>query len=327
MIIKNFELDKINFKHNKNYLFYGDNLGFINEILEKKFKSNFKNNIYNYEESEILKNERDFFDKILTHSFFENEKLVIISRSTDKIYKIAEEIINKTISDLTIIFLSSSLETKSKLRKLFEKNAKSICVAFYPDNTKTLSIIVNNFFRKIKVSVSQEIINTIVEKSNGNRQQINNELSKIENLVINKKKIELNDIIKLINVSGNDNITELVDFCLAKNRRKTLRIINESNFSKEETILILRTFINKTKRLLKIRTQIKSDENLDNAISNFKPPIFWKDKEIVKQQLKNWTKNNIEKLLDMINKNELLVKKNFDNSQKILLDFIFSTVK
>ena len=327
MIIKSFELDKIDFKQNKNYLFYGDNLGFIYEILEKKIKINFKENIYSYEENEILKNERDFFDKVLTHSFFENEKLVIISRSTDKIFKIAEELIDKSLNDVTIIFISNKLETKSKLRKLFEKDSQSICVAFYPDNSKTLSIIVNNFFRKIKISVSQEIINIIVEKSNGNRQLINNELSKIESFLINKKKIEINDITKLINAPGNDNINELVDFCLAKNKNKTLRIINESNFSNEETILILRTFLNKTKRLTKLKALIQDNRNLDNVISNFKPPIFWKEKEIIKQQLKNWTKNNMEDFLDVINKNELLIKRNLENSDKILLNFIFSVVR
>ena len=327
MIIKSFELDKINFKKNNYYLFYGENQGIINETLEKRFKINFQENIFNYEENEILKNERDFFDKVLTHSFFEKEKLVIVSRSTDKIYKIAEELIDKSINDVTIIFISNRLEAKSKLRKLFEKNSKSVCIAFYPDNNKTLSIIVNNFFKKIKISVSQEIINTIIEKSNGNRQQINNELSKVENFLINKKKIELNDIEKLINASINDNVNDLVDFCLAKNKNKKIRMINESNFSKEDTILILRTFLNKTKRLMKLKISIQNDKNLDNAISNYKPPIFWKEKDIVKQQLKSWTNKNIEGLFYMINKNELLIKKNFENSQKILLDFIFSVVR
>ena len=323
MIIKSFELDKINFKKNNYYLFYGENQGIINETLEKRFKINFQENIYNYEENEILKNERDFFDKVLTHSFFEKEKLVIISRSTDKIYKIVEELIDKSINDVTIIFISNRLEAKSKLRKLFEKNSKSVCIAFYPDNNKTLSIIVNNFFKKIKISLFKEIINTIIEKSNGNRQQINNELSKVENFLINKKKIELNDIKKLINASINDNVNDLVDFCLAKNKNKTIRMINESNFSKEDTVLILRTFLNKTKRLMKLKISIQNDKNLDNAISNYKPPIFWKEKDIVKEQLKNWTNKNIEGLFYMINKNELLIKKNYENSQKILLDFIF----
>ena len=215
MIIKSFELNKIDHKKNKNYLFYGENNGLISEILEKKFKSKFKNKIYDYEESEILKNEKDFFDKILTSSFFDNEKLLIVSRSTDKVFKIAEEIITRNIDDLSIIFLSGNLEKKSKLRKLFEKDKNSVCIAFYPDNQKTLNILVNNFFNKIKISVSQEIINTIVEKSDGNRQVLNNELLKVENFVKNKKKIKLEEILKLTNSSANKNISELVDFCLA----------------------------------------------------------------------------------------------------------------
>tara|TARA_B100001057_G_C22789046_1_gene926824 strand:+ start:672 stop:1661 length:990 start_codon:yes stop_codon:yes gene_type:complete len=327
MIIKSFEINKIDHKKNKNYLFYGENYGLITEILEKKFKSEFKNKIYNYEESEILKNEKDFFDKILTHSFFDNEKLLIISRSTDKIFKIAEEIITKNIDDLSIIFLAGNLDKKSKLRKLFEKDKKSVCIAFYPDSQKTLSQLVNNFFKNIKVPVSQEIINTIVEKSDGDRQELNNELVKIENFVKNKKSIRLEEILKLTNSSTNNRISELVDFCLAKNERKIVKILNENNFSKEDTILIIKIFMNKVKRLIKLKNQIQENKNIDNVISNFKPVIFWKDKDLVKQQLINWSNKDIGDLLNSTNENELLIKKNYENSLKILFNFIFSTVK
>ena len=327
MIIKSFELDKIDHKKNKNYLFYGENNGLISEILEKKFKSKFKNKIYDYEESEILKNEKDFFDKILTNSFFDNEKLLIISRSTDKVFKIAEEIIARNIDDLSIIFLSGNLEKKSKLRKLFEKDKNSVCIAFYPDNQKTLTVLVNNFFNKIKMPVSQEIINTIVEKNDGNRQELNNELIKIENFVKNKKNIKLEEILKLTNSSANNNISELVDFCLAKNEKKIIKILNENNFSNEDTVLIIRIFINKIKRLIKIKAQNQENKNIDNVISNFKPPIFWKDKDLVKQQLINWSDKEIGDLLNSTNENELLIKKNYANSLKILFNFIFSTAK
>ena len=327
MILKSFEIEKINNEKNKNYLFYGENNALINELVTNNFKTKFKDKIYNYEENEITKNEKNFFDNILTSSFFENEKLIIVSRCTDKILKIAEEIVDKEIQDLKIIFLADNLEKKSKLRNFFEKNDKTVCVAFYPDNQKTLSILVNNFFRKINYSVSQEIINIIVEKSNGDRQSLKNELSKIENLTKSKKKIELSKILKLINVSEKNNISELVDVCLAKKQQKVVRIMNENNFSNEEAILIIRIFLNKTKRLIKLKTIMKENQNIDNVLSGFKPPIFWKDKELVKDQLKKWSDKNIETLFKSINETELSIKKNFENSIKILFNFIFTTSK
>jgi DNA polymerase III subunit delta len=327
MIIKSFEFHKVINQNKKNYLFYGENAGLKNEIIRENFKSKFENKTFNYDENEILKNKDKFFEEILSSSFFENEKLIIVSRSTDKIIDIAEEIIERNLDNLIIIFVSEKLEKKSKIRNLFEKNKDSICVPFYQDNYQSLALLTKKFFNRIKMPISQEILNTIVEKSNGNRESLYNELEKIENYSKNKQKLNLNDIIKLINLSENNSISELVDFCLAKNERKILSILNDNNFSNEDAIIIIRTFLNKTKRLIKLQNEIKNNKNADVVISTFKPPIFWKDKELVKDQLKNWSEKNIKNLLYSINEIELLIKKNYQHSIKMILNFIFSTSK
>ena len=327
MIIKSYELKKFDYKKIKNFLFYGNNLAQINQIIDEKIKPYYLNKVFNYEESEILKNEKDFFDRILSHSFFDNEKLLIIYRTTDKLYDTAKEILKREIKDLTIVFVSENLEKKSKIRNLFEKNKKTVCVAFYPDDQRTLTFFINEFFKKFKISISQEIINKIIERSNGDRYNIQKELSKIENLAISRNKINPDDILKLVNTYEKNNISELVDFCLAKKENKINLILNENNFTNEDTILIIRTFLNKVKRLIKIRDHVKNSKNIDFAISTFKPTIFWKDKEIIKEQISRWPDKKIETLLEIINDNELLIKKNFENSIKILTNFIFYTVK
>ncbi len=327
MIIKSYELKKFDYKKIKNFLFYGNNLAQINQIIDEKIKPYYLNKVFNYEESEILKNEKDFFDRILSHSFFDNEKLLIIYRTTDKLYDTAKEILKREIKDLTIVFVSENLEKKSKIRNLFEKNKKTVCAAFYPDDQKTLTFFINDFFKKYKISVSQEIVNTIIQRGNGDRYNIKKELSKIENLTVSRDKINSDDILKLINTYEKNNISELVDFCLAKKENKINLILNENNFTNEDTILIIRTFLNKVKRLIKIKDHIKNNKNIDVAISTFKPTIFWKDKEIIKEQISRWPDKKIETLLEIINDNELLIKKNFENSIKILTNFIFYTVK
>ncbi len=327
MIIKSYDLSKFDYKKSQHYLFYGNNLDQINQIIDEKIKRNYLNKVFNYEEDEILKNEKNFFDEILSQSFFDNEKLLIVSRTTDKLHNIAKEIIEREIKDLIIVFVSENLEKKSKIRSLFEKNNKTVCVAFYPDDQRTLSLFINDFFKKFKISVSQEIINKIIERGNGDRYNIKKELSKIENLTISRNKINSDDILKLINTYEKNNISELVDFCLAKKENKINLILNENNFTNEDTILIIRTFLNKVKRLIKIRDHIKNNKNIDIAISTFKPTIFWKDKAIIKEQISRWPDKKIETLLEIINNNELLIKKNYENSMKILTNFIFYTVK
>jgi len=322
MIVKSFELSKINLQENQFFLLYGTNEGHKKEVIDEKFKKFYTDNVYIYDESEILKDENIFFTSILSKSFFENKKLIIISRVTDKINKLVDQILEKKIDDLVLVLNAGVLEKRSKIRSLFEKNKKTICVPFYEDNNQTLSEIVNKFFRLSKIKLSQELINMIVQRSRGDRQNLNNELEKIGNFLMNRKKISSDDLLKLTNLAENYSVSELVDNCLAKNKRRTINIINENNYSVEDCILIIRTFLLKSKRLLKLINEMEKNKSIDNTISSFRPPIFWKDKEIIKQQIKSWSYNNIENLLYKINQTELLIKKNSANSINILANFI-----
>ena len=323
MIIKSYEINKINLKKNNVYLLYGENEGFKNKVIDDTFKK-FSKNIYKYDEKEILNNKENFFNKILSKSFFETEKLIIILRTTDKIVNIIEEIIEKKIEDTKIILLANILEKKSKLRMLFEKNKNIVCVPFYADNFQTLNNIANTYFREKKIPISQETINILVARSRGDRLNLNNEITKIENFTKSKKIINVDDILKLTNLAENYSVNELVDSCLAKNSKKTINILNENNYSTEDCILIIKTFLIKAKRLNKLKSQTKENENIDQLITSFKPPIFWKDKEIIKEQVKNWTLKKVENLIYKINEIELLIKKNSSNSINILFDFIIT---
>ena len=327
MIFKSFEFKQIEVKKYNFYLFYGENEGLKKELISNNFKKKFKNNTYNYEESLILQNQKNFFDEILTKSFFETEKLIIISETSNKIINLIEELIEKKLQDIYIILLANKLDKKSKLRSLFEKDKKLVCVPFYSDNYQSLFYIAENFFKKKNIPVSQEILNTLINRANGDRQNLQNEIIKIESFLINKKKITLNDVMKLTNMSENNSFSELVDYCLAKNEKKVLSIINENHFSSEDTILIIRTFLSKAKRLSKINNEMKSIKNIDQVITHLKPPIFWKDKDIVKLQIKNYSTQKTELLIKSINQTELEIKKNYNNSLNILLDFMLNEGK
>ena len=324
MIIKSFEIDKINVKSSNFYLFYGENEGYKNEAIEKIFNINISKNIYRYEEKEILDNFESFFESIQSKSFFEKEKLIIISRVSDKIKNIIEEIIEKNIEDIKIVLNSGILEKKSKLRSLFEKNKNTICVPFYADSNQTLSKIINNFFREKKIIVSQEKINLLIDRCRGNRQNLRNELDKIDSFIKNKKNINMDQIMKLTNLAENYNVSELIDSYLAANFKKTINILNENNFSIEDCMLITRTLLVKSKRLYKLLLEINNNKSIEEAISSFNPPIFWKDKETVKQQIKNWSLSRAENLIYKTNELELLIKKNSNNSINILSDFIIN---
>ena len=320
MILKTYELTKITDQNNF-YLIYGKNEGLKNECISKILEPN-NVKVFNYDEKQIKDEVEAFYENILSKSLFESDKTVIINRASDKIHEIISDLINRNIVNVKIIINAGLLETKSKLRSLFEKDKNLICIPTYPDTNETLSKLSSVFFNKEKILISQQNINLIVEKCNGDRRNLYNELDKIKIYAINKKKISSSEILKIINLSENYGLSELIDNCLAKNKNKIINILNENNYNADDCIVILRTFLSKAKRMLKLAIQFEQNNDINKTINSAKPPIFWKDKEIVKIQLNKWKSNKIKNLINNLNDLELKIKKNQNNSLLIITDFI-----
>ena len=322
MIFKNFQLNKLNFDNYNLYLFYGKNEGFQNEIIQEYFIKSFKGEIIKYDENEVLNNNQIIIEEILNKSLFCEKKILIVSKTTDKSVKIIEEVLDKNFSDVKIICKSGALEKKSKLRNFFEKNNKTVIVPFYEDDTKSLLPIINNFIRKNEIKISRESINLLIERANGSRDSLHKELEKIYNYSISDKNLQHEIVKKLTNLSENIDVNELVDQYLIKNTKHVTKILNENNYSDEDCILILRMILIKSKRLLAIIEKYNEVKNIDEVITNIRPPVFWKDKERVKKQANNWDFNELKRKIYQISEIETLVKTNSKNSLNIVSNFI-----
>ena len=326
MIIKTFEINKKKFDEQNFFLIYGENEGQKKEIIEN-LKKNLNGNIESYDEAQILNNTEVFYTKIFNQSFFENEKIVIINRCSEKLYEIVKNLLEKIISDIKIIFNATILDKKSKLRSLFEKSDELIIIPTYKDTPITLMEIAKKFFNNYKITISQETINLLVNRCNGDRGNLKSELDKILIYMENKRNISLEEIFKLTNLAENFSINDLVDTSLSKNSRKISEIINESNYKAQDGIIILRTFLQKAKRLLKLYEAQNENESFDNLINNYKPLIFWKDKPIVRRQLENWSKSKIKDLIEEINKTEIFLKKNSSISLMLAFNFVYEVTE
>ena len=326
MISKFYELAKFKDKINY-YLFYGDNDGQKLDTIENNFKKFTKENTYKYSEKDILGDSKIFLENLYSKSFFEKEKLIIISDVTDKILTLIQENFETKIEDIIIILIAKKLDKKSKIRNFFEKEKNLVIVPFYEDTPQTLISIAKKILNENKINLSQEHLNIVIERSQGDRINLKNELKKIINFSEGKRKIELSDILKLTNLSENYSAGELVDNCLSKNKKRTLNILNENIPSSDDNILILRTFLIKLKRLRKLRLNLKENNNIDQVINSFKPPIFWKDKNIIKQQIKIWELNDIESFIVDLNNTESLIKKNPQISNQIINNMILDKFK
>ena len=326
MIIKVFQAKNILSIKQSFFLLYGENEGYKNQIIES-IVNGFGGSTIKYDAEDIIKNPDIIFTELNNSSLFENKKTIIVSRTTDKFFLAIENLLDRNYEDIKIIFNAGPLDKKSKMRNKFEKSKNLVCIPFYTDDVSTLSSLANNFFKKNKIPISQENVNVIAERCRGDRKNLMSELSKIESLVKIKNKVTAEDIIKVTNLAENYSYSELSDHCLNKNLKKINNIINENNFNYEDCIAIVRIMLFKVKRLIILKENQKINTNIDHVISNYRPTIFWKDKELVKSQMKVWSLDNIRRLMYNLGEVELLIKKQNLNAMNILYNFIISQTK
>ena len=320
MILRYYEINKVDLTKNNIILLYGKNEGAKNEAINSLVKD--KSDTLRYDQNEVLEKQNILFEDIYNQSLFEEKRTIIIKRVNDKFLKIIEEIDLNKISNTKIILESENLEKKSKLRSKFEKEKNFICVAFYPDTDQTLIKIAIENLKQKKISLSTSLINIVVNQCNGDREILYNQIKKIEMYSKNGKKINEEKLSKLINLNDNQDITELVNYYLIRNKKKITSILNENNFTNEDCVAILRVFMNKIKRLLILANSYKNNNNIELTISSAKPPIFWKEKEITKQQIIKWKPENIKELIYSLNELEHILKKNINNSIYLMTNFI-----
>ena len=333
MIIKSYEIkkNKSNILKNNLFLLYGENIGLKKDI--KNFITNElkqKNNdleILSLYESEIINNKDNFFNSVYSGSLFSKKKIIIINETSDKIIDIIEYIHEKYSEDIYLIFISNILDKKSKLRSFFEKEKDLTCIACYLDNERDLTTIAQLELKKNNITLSRESINLLIEKSNSDRNNLRNEIEKIIAYAHNKEKIEVDEIKTLINFSGDYKSDIFVNECLCGNIAQYKKIISEFYVNTINQTLILRILSNKIHRLLKIKEETDKSHNLDALLNTCKPPIFWKEKPVVKRQLAIWKLKDLKEIIGDINKTEILCKKNPHISASIFLNFFMEICK
>lgn len=323
MILKYLEIKKINYNSTNKILFYGANQGLKKEKLNFIISQNPDYKTINYNETDIINDSNILFEKILNKSFFDEKKIIIINNTTDKLIKILLEISNYSLENTILILMSDILDKKSKLRDFFEKEKNLICIAFYPDNNLSLVQFAQSFLKEKKISLSQYDLNLIVNRCKNDRINLANELEKISLLNLNKK-ITTEDILKLTNLAENYDYFELIEACVNSNAKKIVTIINENNFSADDVLPIVRIFLNKMKRLLKLRQNFEKIKDIDLTVNQSHPPIFWKDKDVVKKQIIKWDIKKIMETIFDISNLEIQIKNNVNNSIIIILNFILN---
>ena len=312
MLLKSHELNlrTKDFLKNKIILLYGENQDLIKDINEQiinKF-SDKKVISKKFFEDDILKNPENIINYYLNGSLFDNnETLSIIKNCSDKILEIINQIKNN-INNNTIVLNSEILLKNSKLRQFGEYDKLAICIPCYQETKFDIKKFLAQQIQINNIQLSDPQSEVIINSSSLKRSKIKEVMEKL-NLYKNSGKITdqiVEEICTDADLKKND---EIIDILLSKNEKNINEFIsNMSNYEKNfiEIIIILRSFI------IKILDIQKNNKNLsiDERIERYKPPIFWKDKDRIKNILKIWSANNLEKFLSNLNIIETEFKRN-----------------
>ena len=331
MIAKSYEVQRkpSSFLKYNLFLMYGENDGLkkdIKELIKSHIQKQDKNiELLNIYENDITENSENFYNSIFTGSLFGNKKIITINNGTDKIYNLMENIVEKFPENIYLFIFSEILDKKSKLRKLFETNEKILSIPCYADSQKDLEFIANNELRKNNINLSREMTNLLIEKSNNDRSNLKNEIEKLIILLQNKKKLNIEELNLLINFTGEIKSDNFVNECLCGNISQYKKILAEAYMDTVNQIYMLRILSNKIQRLLKMKELESDSNNVENLINTSKPPIFWKEKPMVKKQLEIWKLKDLKTSINEINDTELLCKKN-PHLSKIVFFNLFTKI-
>ena len=315
MIFKSYLLEEnLNSLKNNISLFYGENLGLI-DLFKYKIKLKYKKNeLLKFNQQEILNDENKFFNELNNISLFQEKKIFFIQNVNDQILKILDEIVTNN-NDNKIYLFSGILEKKSKLRIFFEQEESTNIIPCYQDNDLGIKKIIQTSLKNYS-NLTPNIVNIILENCGCDRIKLYNEINKIKSYFV-EKRINYEDLLKLLNNKEDSDFNLIKDSALNGEINKTSNLLNSFIIESEKLVFYL-SAINYRLEKLKDISENKLN-NIEQAISNMRPPIFWKDKPVLIKQAKIWNKN---KLISAVSKSytaELKIKSNSDIDKKIIL--------
>ena len=323
MIFKSYIIENdISLLEDKNIiLLYGENTGLKDDLKRKIIERRIDREIIKLNQDDILKNNFLLDKEIMNLSLFNNKKIIIIDNITDKSFSLIEK--NVIQDNCKICLFSGTLEKKSKLRNLFEKEKTLGVIPCYEDNEITLRNYIKNYLKNVK-GLNQEIINFIIDNSNKSRSRIKNELNKIA-VYFMEKQINILELRQLLNLDENDNSQKLRDTAILGDKKLLNDLISKTQINEQDNMIYIRGLLNQFVKLAEILEINKTTKNLSQAIESLKPTIFWKDRPMVLSQANKWKINRIKTTIDELTNTEILIKsstdiKSSEITKKLLID-------
>ena len=323
MIYKSYlaEQSKSFLTENKLVLFYGENLGLKNDFKRKIFHS-LKDKIIRKNQEEILKNKDNFFEEVLNFSLFGENKIFLIDDANDKFIDLLHKI-EKKIDQNKIFLFSNILDKKSKLRNYFEKSKELNAVACYQDNIITIKKIVQNELSSYD-NLNNENINIIAENCNLDRDKLYNEIEKVK-IYFSSLKIDTIKLKILLDLKVNEDFNLIRDEAINGNKVQINRLLSDTVLDNDRNIMYINTFNQRFYKLAEILKNM-NNSSIESIVENIKPPIFWKDKPTIINQLKKWNSKKINTVLKKSYDIELRLKSNSSINNNLLVKMLILNI-
>tara|TARA_B100001248_G_scaffold261983_1_gene255390 strand:- start:725 stop:1714 length:990 start_codon:yes stop_codon:yes gene_type:complete len=296
-------------------LFYGENLGLINEFKEKIESVNKDKKIIKFTQDNVLQNENLIFDEVYNSSLFNETKIIYVYEVTDKILKILEEIESKVTEDKIYLF-GNILEKKSKLRAHFEKSKDYDVIPCYKDSEITIKKLIQKKLTGYS-GLTAQIQNILMDNCGLDRIKLNNELNKIK-IFFNDKILKFEQVNELLNNKSDGDFNSIKDFALKGNNEKTNNLLSNTILEVDQIPLYLSSINQRLNKLRELAINAKKS-NLSEAMNNLKPPVFWKDKPNFLKQAEKWDGSKIRHALNKTYEMELKIKSDVVIDKKILI--------
>lgn len=261
------------------YLFYGASelllKNEINELLEK-FKINQINTIhYDLAEFSFL----DVYEELYTVNFFSDKKAVILNnifkleetgRSSQEINKFFEYLKHPNKEDvILIISIPYDIDSNTDNKIIKELNLHAYKVKVAKPQKGALPAIINELFSDDGYDITDDAVDELIDRTAGDYVLILQEINKLKLHSYDTKKITNNAVKLLVSKSFDENIFDLTDAIIYKNKNKAIEIYYDLILNKEKPLFIFNAIANRMRILLYTKLLLKKGYTKNDLARHF----------------------------------------------------------
>ena len=294
---------------NKNFNFIYNKLNSNTEFIESKII-----------DSDIILNQSEFFfNEINTFMLAEGVKTVRINLSDTDKAGCLEDYFKEPTKDTFIIVKSGKLSPRSKLRNLFEKSSDFVSIPFYENTIKDANNFIENYASKNNFSISSEAKYKVIVFSGQDSSIIETNLELINLYIYDKeeKKVDTDIVEKVLSSDKPIEMKNLCNSVALGSMDDAFFCLNKLTANGTNPILIVNSLSSFFQRIYTTILAINSGKNLNQAMNDLKPPIFFKEKDNFIKQVKLWRLHKVERALAILNEGETDIKKSPELAQII----------